>query len=324
MRTGNETCARLSFRIVAHSMNPTLTESDYADLKEGLRRCSPATLAAAIRFREKSELDALPIVIFGIIERYQPATAPIKLSAAGDSMRLIEDLGLDSLTLLEIVMSIEESLKLRIENHELREIRTLGQLNNFLHAKMTGKKTAASGSRYSREQLTLILPQQPPFLFLDSAELDDDTVKARYAIKGDEFFLEGHFKNDPVFPASIVFEALGQTACLWVLEQAPSRLGKPINSNQVFFASLDGAHFYRKTKPGESLDFELKLVKLRDPLAVFTGTVTCNGGNVARIERLVLAFGDQLRSEENGDETDISTPRQFPASLPVASRNGHH
>ena len=305
-------------------MNPKLTESDHADLKESLRRCSPATLAAAIRFREKGDLDALPIVVFGIIERYQPATAPVRLSAAADSMRLIEDLGLDSLTLLEIVMAIEESLKLRIENHELREIRTLRQLEDFLQAKITGEKIAAHGRHYSREQLTLILPQQPPFLFLDYVELDGDTVKGRYTIRGDEFFLEGHFKNNPVFPASIVFEALGQTACLWVLEQAPTRLAKPINSNQVFFASLDGAHFYRKATPGESLNFELSLLKLRDPLAVFAGTVTCAGGEVARIERLVLAFGDQLREEETSDAAEIARPRQIQATLPVVSRNGHH
>src|ERR1700722_8766791 len=145
---------------MALSMNPTLTESDYADLKEGLRRCSPATLAAAIRFREKGDLEALPTVVFGIIERYQPATAPVKLSTANDHTRLIEDLGLDSLTLLEIVMAIEESLKLQIGNHELREIRTLGQLNDFLHAKITGEKIAARRRHYSREQLVLILPQQ--------------------------------------------------------------------------------------------------------------------------------------------------------------------
>lgn len=295
-------------------MNATLTDNDHADLKEGLRRCSPETIAAAIRYREKGEVAAIPAVVLGILERYQPASAPVKLSQAGDSTRLIEDLGLDSLTLLEIVMSIEEVLKVRIENDELREIRTLGQLNQFLKAKITGTAPASIGKHYGREQILLILPQQPPFLFLDSAELGETSLTAQYLIKGDEYFLEGHFKDEPIFPASIVFEALGQAACLWVLEKASAQTGKPIASNHVYFAALDGAHFQRKARPGERLGFELKLTKLREPLAVFEGTVTANGEPAARIKRLVLAFGDPTQTE---------TPVEF-AVQRNGNGNGHH
>ncbi|HUJ10759.1 MAG TPA: phosphopantetheine-binding protein [Verrucomicrobiae bacterium] len=299
-------------------MNVTLTENDLADLKEGLRRCRPETVEAAIRFREQGDLDAIPQIVYGILERYQPATATIKLAEASQDTRLIEDLGLDSLTLLEIVLAIEEVLKLRIENEELREIRTLRQLNNFLHAKITGAKTEVSSKRYTREHIALVLPQQPPFLFLDDAELNGETLKATYTIKGTESFLEGHFRDEPVFPASIVFEAMGQAACLWVLEKAPILLGKEIKSNRVFFASLDGAHFYRKTRPGEKLEFSQKLVKLREPLAIFEGAVTANGERVAKVERLVLAFGEQLLPEEPATATEPSGNAAPPAETPDA------
>jgi len=285
--------ARTSAQAQFH-MNVTLTDNEVADLKDGLRRCSPETIAAAVRYRETGDLDTIPIIVFGILERYQPSTAPVKLSQADENARLIEDLGLDSLTLLEIVLSIEEVLKLHIENEELREIRTMGNLNKFLHAKITGADTGAPSKVYSREQIALVLPQQPPFLFLDEASLTAETLKASYTVKGNEFFLEGHFKDEPIFPASIVFEAMGQAACLWVLEKAPAQIGKEIKSNHVFFASLDGAHFYQKTKPGDKLDFELKLTRLREPLAIFEGAVTSQGQRVAKIERLVLAFGEQL------------------------------
>ena len=302
-------------------MSVTLTENDLADLKEGLRRCSPETIEAAIRYRQTGDLDAIPLVVFGILDRYQPATAPIKLSEANENTRLIEDIGLDSLTLLEIVLSIEEVLKLRIENEELREIRTLGQLNKFLHAKITGAKPEAPAKRYTREQIALVLPQQPPFMFLDEASLNGETLKASYTIKGNESFLEGHFKDEPIFPASIVFEAMGQAACLWVLEKAPAQLGKPIKSNHVFFASLDGAHFYRKTRPGDKLEFEQKLVKLREPLAIFEGTVTCQGERVARIERLVLAFGEELLPE-NAAPAETSVSDASPARTVPAAASG--
>jgi len=298
-------------------MPSALAEKDTTDLKEALRRCSPETIAAAFRFREEQDLAAIPKVVFGIIERYQPATATVHLSDASESTRLIEDLGLDSLTLLEIVMTIEDVLKIRIENDALREIRTLSQLNAFLHEKITGAKTETTAKRYSREEIALVLPQQPPFLFVDDAVVDSDSVKASYTIKGNEFFLEGHFKDNPIFPASVVFEAMGQVACLWVLEEGPARLGKEIESNHVFFASLDGAHFYRKTKPGEKLEFEQKLVRLREPLAIFEGKVTSDGERVASIERLVLAFGEQLLPED-GQASPVSLNGEHPASVAPA------
>jgi acyl carrier protein len=306
-------------------MSVTLTENDVADLKEGLRRCSPETIEAAIRYREKGDVDAIPTIVFGILDRYQPATAAVKLSAANDNTRLIEDIGLDSLTLLEIVLSIEEVLKLRIENEELREIRTLGQLNKFLHDKITGATAEAPARHYTREQIALVLPHQPPFLFLDEATLTGNSVKASYTIKGDEFFLEGHFKDEPIFPASIVFEAMGQAACLWVLENGPAQLGKEIKSNHVFFASLDGAHFYRKAKPGEKLVFEQNLTKLRDPLAIFEGTVTANGERAAKVERLVLAFGEQLLPENISPSvaSDLEAPVALAVPVPSnGSENG--
>lgn len=146
-------------------------------------------------------------------------------------------------------------------------------------------------TRFTHEEICAILPQQPPFMFLDQAELTGDEVNATYLIRGDESFLKGHFKNDPVFPASIVFEALGQAGCLWVLHNAPERLGGPISASQVLFASMDGAHFYRKSRPGDTLVLKLKLAQLRKPLAIFRGNVWVHDKRVAEIEKVVLAFG---------------------------------
>ncbi|MEI8315719.1 MAG: acyl carrier protein [Verrucomicrobiota bacterium] len=112
-----------------------LDEKTLTALREELRRCNAATLEAAIRFRESGDSSAIPTIVYGLIERYQPATSTVQLADANDETRLVEDLGLDSLTLLELVLSIEEVLQLRIENNELKAIRTVGQMNEFLKAK---------------------------------------------------------------------------------------------------------------------------------------------------------------------------------------------
>jgi hypothetical protein len=110
-----------------------------------------------------------------------------------------------------------------------------------------------------------------------------------------------------------------------VLENGPAQLGKEIKSSHVFFASLDGAHFYRKAKPGEKLVFEQKLTKLRDPLAIFEGTVASNGERVAKVERLVLAFGEQLTpgSATPAIVSELETPAALAVSIPSnGSENG--
>src|SRR5205823_15082579 len=112
--------------------------------------------------------------------------------------------------------------------------------------------------KFDQEEIRAILPQQPPFLFLNEADIDGEKVTARYFIRGDEFFLSGHFKNDPVFPASIVFEALGQAGCFWVLRSDDARIGGAPASNQVLFASMDGANFFKKARPGDALEMRLK------------------------------------------------------------------
>ena len=101
-----------------------LNATELAEIQKELRRCNPETVAAAIRFREQGDSTAIPPVVYGLIELYQPATAKLSLKDANDETRLIEDLGLDSLALLEVVFAIEGVLKLHINNY-LRSLSAL-------------------------------------------------------------------------------------------------------------------------------------------------------------------------------------------------------
>jgi 3-hydroxyacyl-[acyl-carrier-protein] dehydratase len=273
----------------------------------------------------------LPVVVYGIIERHLAPENNRILADAGDDTRLIEDLGIDSLTLLEIVLSIEETIKISIENEELREIRTLGEVKDFITRKLAGgseenKRASVKIRVYNRLEIATRLPQQPPFLFLDEAEIEGDTVRAKYAVRGDESFLEGHFKDNPVMPAAIVFEAIGQAACLWVLEIAPEQLHTALGSNEVLFASMEEAHFYRRAKPGDVIEMEATIERLRAPLAVFRGSATLRGDRLAKIEHLVLAFGHEVldnldRKEHAGAGSGVPAfePHNLAELVPGAS-----
>jgi 3-hydroxyacyl-[acyl-carrier-protein] dehydratase len=293
------------------------TDQDILNLRTSLKRCSADTVEAAVRFRLSGDAREIPTIVYGIIERHLSPEHNRNLSSAGDETRLIEDLGIDSLTLLEIVLSIEETLSISIENEELREILTLGQVKTFIGKKIAGPDeldadAAGQARKYSRDEILLRLPQQPPFFFLDGAQIDGHFVRAQYKVRGDEFFLEGHFKDNPVMPASIVFEAIGQAACLWVLECAPAQLHVELQSSEVLFASMEEAHFYRRAKPGDVLDLEAEMVRLRAPLAIFRGSAKLRGEKLAQIEHLVLAFGQEV-VEHLGKREHESAAAELPA-----------
>lgn len=262
-------------------------------LKESFKRCSPETLDAILRFRREHDLGSVIAVVHGILERYLKLEPGQSLAQRPDSARLGEDLGIDSLTMLEIVMSIEEALNFRIGDADARSIRTLGDVRRYVEDRVHGRPVSlAAIETYDRDKLYLLMPQQAPFLFLDKAEIQEDTVRASYVFRPDEFFFAGHFRNDPVVPASIVYEAMGQACCLWILERAPARLQQPLATNQVLFVGMGEARFFKRAKPGDEIHIEQKLTKLRPPLAIFEGQVKIQGQVMARIEGLTLAFGD--------------------------------
>jgi 3-hydroxyacyl-[acyl-carrier-protein] dehydratase len=270
-----------------------LTDEQEAKLRESFKRCRPETLEAILRFRSEHDLDAVLVSVHGIIERYLKLEPGEHIAQRPDTARLGEDLGIDSLTMLEIVMSIEEALDFRAEDSDVRNIRTLGDVRRYVDDRVHGRPVSiATIETYDRYRLCLILPQQPPFLFLDKAELQGDAVRAAYLFRGDEFFFPGHFHNDPVVPASIVYEALGQACCLWVLEQIPSRLQMSLATNQVLFVGMDEARFLQRAKPNDEIQISLTLTRLRAPLAIFSGQVKVQNQVLARVEGLTLAFGD--------------------------------
>lgn len=270
-----------------------LTADQEGRLRESFKRCSSETLEAILNFRKHRDTCSVPVAVHGIFDRYVRLEPGQSVADRPDSARLGEDLGIDSLTMLEIVMSIEEALNFHIDNQEVRNILTLGDVRKYVDDRIHHRTVSlASLKAYNRDQLCLIMAQQPPFMFLDRAEIQGDTVRAWYTFRGDEFFFAGHFRDEPIVPASIVFECAGQAGCLWVLERAQAQVDEPISTKNILFVGVDSGRFSHRAKPGDEIMIELRSTRLRSPLAVFEGTVSSKQQLLGKIEGLILAFGD--------------------------------
>ena len=109
-----------------------LSADDLTQLRDALKRCSPATFAAACEFRRTGRVEYLTSIVTGVIERYVERELRVKLVQPEDDLRLVEDLGIDSLTMMEIVLLTEDVIRISVSNEELTQLRTLGDVRRFI------------------------------------------------------------------------------------------------------------------------------------------------------------------------------------------------
>ena len=104
----------------------------------------------------------------------------------------------------------------------------------------------------NREEIKNILPHREPMLLVDEVELVDDFAIGTYTVRGDEFFLQGHYPGNPIVPGVILCEMMAQSSCLLV--QADGGKFTP------YFTGLKNVKFKEKVVPGDTVTFKSKKI----------------------------------------------------------------
>ncbi len=154
---------------------------------------------------------------------------------------------------------------------------------------------AGTESIYDGEAVRSAMPIGEPFLFLDEAAAGANGARGSYRITGEEFFLRGHFKGNPVMPASVMLEALGQLGVFWLLKGLAAGAllgeGRRVDPATIFFASCDGVRCHRVCRPGDVLEMTIRPRRVKAPLAVLEGTIRVAGQKAVVAEEITLTFG---------------------------------
>ena len=134
-------------------------------------------------------------------------------------------------------------------------------------------------------QIQEILPHRYPMLLVD--RITD--MELKQSIKGfknvsiSEPAFQGHFPCHPIYPGVLILEGMAQ--CGGVLALKSSDLTDEEMKNKViYFMSIDNAKFRTPVRPGDRLDYELEVIKMKSSLMVLKGQAFVDGKVCAEAE----------------------------------------
>lgn len=123
------------------------------------------------------------------------------------------------------------------------------------------------------KQIMEIIPHRQPFLLIDRVTdmVPGKSIKGYKNISYNEPYFAGHFPNEPVMPGVLQLEALAQLGAVAVLSQEENK-GKT-----AYFAGVNNAKFKQKVVPGDCLELECQIVKVKGPLGIGAVKASVNG-----------------------------------------------
>ena len=122
----------------------------------------------------------------------------------------------------------------------------------------------------TREEIKGILPHREPMLLLDTVEKLGEEAHGSYHVRGDEFFLQGHFPHAPVVPGVILCEILAQSACVL--------LSGSLKEGQLpMYIGLDKIRFRSPVRPGDTIETVCSIKRAKHPFYFCQGEATVNG-----------------------------------------------
>jgi 3-hydroxyacyl-[acyl-carrier-protein] dehydratase len=102
------------------------------------------------------------------------------------------------------------------------------------------------------------LPYKSSFLFVDNIlSLDNDGVTGEYTLKGESFFYEDHFVNNPVTPGVIITEIMAQIGLvvfgIYLIINEKKETAIEMHSDSFPLLTATEVSFFKMVLPGEKV-----------------------------------------------------------------------
>ena len=139
------------------------------------------------------------------------------------------------------------------------------------------------------DQIQEILPHRYPFLLVDRIVDCEPGVMARgiKCVSANEMHFLGHFPQKHVMPGVLIIEALAQTGAVALLTK------EEYQGKIALFGGIKNARFKRQVIPGDVLELNCELIKVKGPLGVGKAEAYVDGRLAVSAE---LTFAIDLQS----------------------------
>jgi len=124
-------------------------------------------------------------------------------------------------------------------------------------------------------QIREALPHRYPFLLIDrvTGGVVGESITALKNVSNNEPFFQGHFPDRPVMPGVLVIEAMAQAggvlSHLTMIDLEP----KPL----FFLAGVNNARFRRTVLPGDQLEINVSVERIRRGIWFYKCNATVDG-----------------------------------------------
>lgn len=122
----------------------------------------------------------------------------------------------------------------------------------------------------NREEIMKILPHRNSMLLLDEAWMDEEgSAHGKYIVRGDEWFFDGHFPENPVMPGVVQCEIIAQSSCMLFADELAGKT--------AYYAGIDKVRFRRMVRPGDIMEIKSGMLRRKMNVFVIKGEARVDG-----------------------------------------------
>ena len=121
-------------------------------------------------------------------------------------------------------------------------------------------------------EIQKILPHRFPFLLVDRvSELKPNEALTGYknVTIGEQIF-EGHFPGHPIYPGVMILEGMAQAGGILAFKSM-NLTDEDAANKVVYFMSIDGAKFRSPVRPGDRLEYRMRVLKHKGAIWILEG-----------------------------------------------------
>lgn len=117
------------------------------------------------------------------------------------------------------------------------------------------------------EEIKAIIPHRYPFLLVDKVSIEEVGVRGtgHKNVTINEPFFQGHFPDNHVMPGVLIVESMAQVGAV-ILMSSEKFKGKT-----AYFAGINKVRFKEKVVPGDSLNMEVEIIRIRGSIGIGKG-----------------------------------------------------